>query len=37
MPNIFKARGSDFKAATIRIYRSANATSYIQLPIPDGH
>jgi predicted acyl esterase len=33
VPNIFEAKESDFKAATHKIYRSANAPSHIQLPV----
>ena len=33
VPNIFKAKDSDFKAATMRIYRSPRAASYVELPI----
>ncbi|HEY9225206.1 MAG TPA: CocE/NonD family hydrolase, partial [Gemmatimonadaceae bacterium] len=33
VPNIFKAKDSDFRAATQRVYRSKNQASYIQLPI----
>ncbi len=33
VPNIFKAKETDFKAATQRIYRSAQHASYISLPV----
>jgi uncharacterized protein len=33
VPNIFKAKESDFRAATHRIYRSPQAASFVQLPI----
>jgi hypothetical protein len=36
VPNIFKAKDSDFKAATMRIYRTPKAASFISLPIAGG-
>ena len=33
VPNIFKAKESDFRATTQRVYRSKQAASYISLPI----
>ncbi|MGE5732292.1 MAG: CocE/NonD family hydrolase [Gemmatimonas sp.] len=33
VPNIYKAKDTDFKAATMRIYRSPRAPSYVELPI----
>ncbi|OQP44775.1 X-Pro dipeptidyl-peptidase [Niastella yeongjuensis] len=33
VPNIFEAKESDFRAATHKVYRSANAPSHIQLPV----
>jgi hypothetical protein len=33
VPNIFKAKDSDFRAATQRVYRTKDAASYISLPI----
>jgi predicted acyl esterase len=33
VPNIFKAKDSDFQKATQRIYRSGRQTSHILLPI----
>ncbi len=33
VPNIFQAKDSDFKPATQRIYRSPNASTYIDLPV----
>ncbi|MBK5187526.1 MAG: hypothetical protein JJD97_04725, partial [Gemmatimonadaceae bacterium] len=44
VPSIFAANDSDFRAATQRIFRSSQASSYVQLPIegsaqgmPGGH
>jgi len=36
VPNIFKAKDTDFKAATMRIYRTPQSASYISLPIAGG-
>jgi uncharacterized protein len=36
VPNIFKAKDTDFKAATMRIYRTPQAASFISLPIAGG-
>ena len=36
VPNIFKAKDSDFKAATMRIYRSPRAASYVELPVAEN-
>jgi uncharacterized protein len=33
VPNIFAAKDSDFRAATQKIFRSAGAASFIQLPV----
>lgn len=33
VPNIFAAKESDFRAATMRVFRSPNAASFIQLPV----
>ncbi len=33
VPNIFQAKDSDFRSATQKIYRSANAATYVMLPI----
>jgi predicted acyl esterase len=33
VPNIFKAKESDFKSATQRVFRSGRNASYIALPI----
>jgi putative CocE/NonD family hydrolase len=33
VPNIFKAKESDFRTATQRVYRTKNAASFIELPI----
>jgi len=33
VPNIFEAKDSDFTAATERIYRSAGAATYVDLPV----
>jgi putative CocE/NonD family hydrolase len=36
VPNIFEAKDSDFKAETVRIFRSPRAASYIRLPVETG-
>lgn len=36
VPNIFKAKESDFQAATQRIFRSPQAASFISLPVAQG-
>jgi predicted acyl esterase len=36
VPNIYKAKDTDFKAATMRIYRTPQSASYISLPIAGG-
>ena len=36
VPNIFEAKDSDFKAETVRIFRSPKAASYIRLPVETG-
>ncbi len=36
VPNIFAARDTDFRATTQRIYRSATAASFLQLPVVSG-
>ncbi|HKS06390.1 MAG TPA: CocE/NonD family hydrolase [Gemmatimonadaceae bacterium] len=33
VPNIFEAKASDYRAATVRVMRSANAASHIVLPV----
>ena len=33
VPNIFDAKDSDFKAATMRIFHSAQSPSYVQVPV----
>ena len=33
VPSIFEAKGSDFKVATHRIYRSAQHASHVVLPV----
>jgi hypothetical protein len=33
VPNIFKARASDFRPATHRVYRSARWASHLVLPV----
>jgi hypothetical protein len=33
VPNIFAAKSSDFRAATMRVFRGPSAASFIQLPI----
>ncbi|PYO95085.1 MAG: X-Pro dipeptidyl-peptidase [Gemmatimonadetes bacterium] len=37
VPNIFEATVADFKTATQRIYRSKTQSSYIELPVYEGH
>ena len=36
VPNIYKAKDTDFKAATMKVYRTPQAASYISLPIAGG-
>lgn len=36
VPNIFKAPDSSFKAATMRVFRSRNAASYVQVDVVGG-
>jgi putative CocE/NonD family hydrolase len=33
VPNIFEAKDSDFKAATMKVFRSRNAASYLQIDV----
>jgi predicted acyl esterase len=33
VPNIFKAKASDFRAATQRVYRSPTLSSFIQMSV----
>jgi hypothetical protein len=33
VPNIFKARATDFRAATHRVHRSATYPSRVELPV----
>jgi putative CocE/NonD family hydrolase len=33
VPNIFDAKASDFKSATVKVYRSASAASRVEVPI----
>jgi predicted acyl esterase len=37
VPNIFEAKDSDFKAQTHRIFRSADAASYVQVSVVGSH
>ena len=36
VPNIFKAKDSDFRAATHRVFRSPQAASFLSLPVVQG-
>jgi hypothetical protein len=37
VPNIFEAKDSDFKSQTHRIFRSADAPSYVQVSVVGSH
>jgi predicted acyl esterase len=36
VPNIFEAKDSDFKAATVSIFHAPQHDSYVMLPIESG-
>jgi putative CocE/NonD family hydrolase len=36
VPNIFEARDSDFKAATMKVFRTRSAASYVQIDVLGG-
>jgi predicted acyl esterase len=36
VPNIFEAKESDFKAATVKVFRVPGASSHLTLPVVGG-